>query len=93
MTQTSEAEIDAYLESILKAAGSSLRHYESYSKDAMRKAMRDALYASPTPSQVQEVTELMVERAWSAFAGGAGAFPHQLAAMKLALESSIGGVK
>lgn len=43
MQQNPSNDIDTYLESILKAAGSSLRHYESYSKDAMRKAMWEIL--------------------------------------------------
>ena len=33
-------QIDACLEMILEAAGSSLRHYEPYTKDKLREAMR-----------------------------------------------------
>ena len=33
-------QIDACLEIILEAAGSSLRHYEPYTKDKLREAMR-----------------------------------------------------
>lgn len=33
-------QIEACLEMILKAAGSSLRHYEPYTKDKLREAMR-----------------------------------------------------
>ena len=33
-------QIDARLEMILEAAGSSLRHYEPYTKDKLREAMR-----------------------------------------------------
>jgi hypothetical protein len=38
-----EFQIDAYIEAILTAAGSSLRHYMPYSKDALRKAMLGVL--------------------------------------------------
>lgn len=33
-------QLDACLEMILEAAGSSLRHYEPYTKDKLREAMR-----------------------------------------------------
>lgn len=51
---TTEAQIDEYLETILRAAGSSLRHYMPYSKDALRKAMVDVLQShSSTPKPLE----------------------------------------
>ena len=43
MSSLSDKYIDDQLERILRAAGSSLRHYMPSSKDALRKAMRDCL--------------------------------------------------
>ena len=39
----SDAFVDESIERILRAAGSSLRHYMPSSKDDLRKAMRDVL--------------------------------------------------
>lgn len=42
----SPAFVDEQLEKVMRAAGSSLRHYMPSSKDDMRKAMRHALLAA-----------------------------------------------
>ena len=46
MIETPEARIDANLERILQASGSSLRHYEPYTKDKLRAVMRSIMSES-----------------------------------------------
>lgn len=45
--------IDEQLERILRAAGSSLRHYTPYSKDALRREMRQVLREARAPARCE----------------------------------------
>lgn len=47
----SDSFVDESVERILRAAGSSLRHYMPSSKDALRKAMREVLAATHEAGQ------------------------------------------
>lgn len=53
--------LDAILGAVLKASGSALRHHETYTRDWMREALRDALVRRVQSQEAQSVRN--VERA------------------------------